>query len=110
MGGAPKFEESQVLPDVSYAGFARMLGIDGVEVDKPEDLAPAWESALAADRPVVLDIRCDPNVPPIPPHATFDQIKATTQAVLKGDPDAWDVFSKGMRTKMAEFFHLGRKH
>jgi pyruvate dehydrogenase (quinone) len=110
MGGAPKFEESQVLPDVSYAGLARELGIDGIEVDKPEDLGSAWDNALAANRPVVLDVRCDPNVPPIPPHATFDQIKATTQAVLKGDPDAWDVVSKGTRTKMAEFFHRSRKH
>jgi pyruvate dehydrogenase (quinone) len=110
MGGAPKFEESQVIPDVSYAGFARSLGFDGVEVDKPEDLASAWDSALNADRPVVLDVRCDPNIPPIPPHASFDQIRAVTESVLKGDPDAWDVVTKGMRTKMTEFFHLGRKH
>jgi pyruvate dehydrogenase (quinone) len=109
MGGAPKFEESQVIPDVSYAGFARSLGFDGVEVDKPDDLAPAWDSALNAGRPVVLDVRCDPNIPPIPPHASFDQIKAVTESVLKGDPDAWDVVTKGMRTKMTEFFHLGRK-
>jgi len=109
MGGAPKFEESQVLPDVSYAAFARGLGLEGIEVDKPDDLAPAWSSALNAGRPAILDVRCDPNVPPNPPHATFDQIKAMTEAVLKGDPDAWDVVSKGLRTKMAEFFHVGRK-
>jgi pyruvate dehydrogenase (quinone) len=52
----------------------------------------------------VLDVRCDPNVPPIPPHATFEQVKATTEAVLKGDPDAWDMVVKGVRTKAAEFF------
>jgi pyruvate dehydrogenase (quinone) len=109
MGGAPKFEQSQVVPDVSYAAFARGLGFDGVEVDKPEDLAPAWTSALSAGRPAVLDVRCDPNVPPIPPHASFEQIKATTEAVLKGDPDAWDVVSRGFKTKMAEFFHVGSK-
>ncbi|HEU0288265.1 MAG TPA: thiamine pyrophosphate-requiring protein [Nocardioidaceae bacterium] len=107
MGGAPKFEESQVLPDVSYSGFARGLGLEGLEVDKPEDLGPAWDRALNAGRPVVLDVRCDPNVPPIPPHATFEQIKATTEAVLKGDPDAWDVVSKGVKTKMTEFFQRG---
>jgi pyruvate dehydrogenase (quinone) len=109
MGGAPKFEESQILPDISYAAFARGLRFEGIEVDKPDDLAPAWRTALNADRPVVLDVRCDPNVPPIPPHATFDQIKAMGEAVMKGDPDAWEVVSKGLKTKMAEFFHVGRK-
>jgi pyruvate dehydrogenase (quinone) len=109
MGGAPRFEASQILPDISYAAFARGLGFEGIEVDKPDDLAPAWRTALNADRPVVLDVRCDPNVPPIPPHATFDQIKAVSEAVLKGDPDAWAVVSKGLKTKMSEFFHVSRK-
>jgi pyruvate dehydrogenase (quinone) len=109
MGGAPKFEESQVLPDISYAAFATGLGFEGVEVDKPADLASAWRNALSADRPAVLDVRCDPNVPPIPPHATFDQIRATTEAVLKGDPDAWEMVTKGLKTKMTEFFRVGGK-
>ena len=71
MEGAPKFTESQVLPDVDYAAFAASLGLQAINVDKPDQLGPAWDSALAAGRPTVLDVRCDPNVPPIPPHATF---------------------------------------
>jgi pyruvate dehydrogenase (quinone) len=102
MGGAPKFEESQSLPDVSYADFASALGLAGITVDDPADLGPAWDQALAADRPVVLDVHCDPNIPPIPPHATFEQIKSTTEAMLKGDPDAWSMFAKGVRTKVQE--------
>jgi pyruvate dehydrogenase (quinone) len=103
MGGAPKFEESQTLPDIGYAEFARSIGLDGIDVFTPDELGPAWDRALAADRPVVLDVRCDPNVPPIPPHATFEQVKATTEAVLKGDPDAWDMVVKGARSKAQEF-------
>ena len=102
MGGAPKFEESQVLPDVSYADLARSIGLTAFEVDKPDDVGPAWDQALAADRPVVLDVRCDPEIPPIPPHASWDQIKSTTEALLKGDPQAWDMITKGMKTKAAE--------
>ncbi|HWO63546.1 MAG TPA: thiamine pyrophosphate-requiring protein [Umezawaea sp.] len=104
MGGAPKFEESQVLPDVDYAGFARSVGLEGITVDDPDDLGPAWDRALTAGRPVVLDVRCDPNIPPIPPHATVEQIESVTEAVLRGDPDAWDVVTKGLRTKVREFF------
>ncbi|MEJ2858119.1 MULTISPECIES: thiamine pyrophosphate-requiring protein [unclassified Saccharothrix] len=105
MGGAPKFEESQVLPDVDYAAFARSVGLVGVNVDSPDDLGAAWDQVLSADRPAVLDVRCDPNVPPIPPHASFDQVKNTAEALLKGDPDAWSVVTKGVRTKVQEFLH-----
>jgi pyruvate dehydrogenase (quinone) len=104
MGGAPKFEESQVLPDVSYADFARVIGLEAIAVDHPEELGPAWDRAFSADGPVLLDVRCDPDVPPIPPHATPEQIKSLTEAVLRGDPDAWDVVVKGVRTKVQEFF------
>jgi pyruvate dehydrogenase (quinone) len=102
MGGAPKFEESQVLPEVSYADFAAGIGLDAVTVDHPDQLGPAWERALSADRPAVLDVRCDPEVPPIPPHATWEQMKATAESVLKGDPAAWHLMIQGAKTKAQE--------
>lgn len=102
MGGAPKFEESQVLPDVSYADFARGLGLEAITVRSPDEVGPAWDRALAADRPAVLDVHCDPEVPPIPPHATFDQAKAAAQAVLKGDPEAGHLLAQGIKTKLQE--------
>jgi pyruvate dehydrogenase (quinone) len=103
MEGAPKFAESQTLPSVDYAGFAASLGLEGVAVDKPGDIGPAWDRALAADRPTVLDVRCDPNVPPIPPHATLDQMKDAGRAILKGDQDRWGVVKEGVKTKIQEF-------
>jgi pyruvate dehydrogenase (quinone) len=102
MEGAPKFTESQVLPDVSYEGFARSLGLNGIAVDKPEQVAAAWEQALAADRPTVLDFRTDPDVPPIPPHATFEQAKDAAKALLKGDASRWGVLKEGLMTKARE--------
>ncbi|AIJ20406.1 thiamine pyrophosphate-requiring protein [Amycolatopsis methanolica] len=102
MGGAPKFEESQSLPEFSYADFARSLGFEAVAVDSPEQLGPAWDRVLSADRPALLDVRCDPEVPPIPPHATFEQIKSTTEAMLKGDRDAWHILVEGLKTKAQE--------
>lgn len=56
----------------------------------------------------MLDVRCDPEVPPIPPHATFEQIKSTTEAVLRGDPNAWHMLVQGARTKAQELLpHQG---
>jgi pyruvate dehydrogenase (quinone) len=102
MEGAPKFTESQRLPDVSYEGFASSLGLQGIAVDEPGKVGAAWDAALAADRPVVIDVRTDPDIPPIPPHATLDQMKDAATAMLKGDPDRWGVIKEGLKTKARE--------
>jgi pyruvate dehydrogenase (quinone) len=108
MEGAPKFAESQRLPDVDYAAFANSLGLQGIYVDKPDDLGPAWDRALAADRPTLLDVRTDPSIPPIPPHATFEQAKATAKSILGGDEDRRSVIVEGIKTKVQEFLpHSG---
>jgi pyruvate dehydrogenase (quinone) len=103
MGGAPKFEPSQSLPDVSYADVANAMGIPGIVVERDDDIGPAWDRALAADGPTVLDMRCDPEMPPIPPHATYEQIKELTTAILKGDPEGLHVMYQGAKTKAQEF-------
>jgi pyruvate dehydrogenase (quinone) len=103
MEGAPRFTESQRLPDVSFEAFATSLGLEGIAVDKPEQVGPAWDRALAADRPVVIDARTDPDVPPIPPHATLEQMKDAAMALLKGDSDRWGVIKEGVKTKVQEF-------
>jgi pyruvate dehydrogenase (quinone) len=90
--GDPKFEGSQDLPDVRYSKFAELIGLNGLFVSEPEQLAGAWSSAFAADKPTVLEVMSDPNVPPLPPHVTWKQAKAYTSAILKGDPDAAGIF------------------
>ncbi|MBF6209779.1 thiamine pyrophosphate-requiring protein [Nocardia puris] len=103
MGGAPKFEDSQALPDVSYADLARCLGFEAVAVDRSDQLGRAWDLALSAQRPVLLDVRCDPDFPPIPPHATWEQLKNTAAAVLRGDPNARHLVTQGVKVKAREF-------
>lgn len=102
MGGTPTFVESQALPDVSYADFARSAGLGATTVTAPDQLAGAWETALEADRPHLLDIHCDPDVPPIPPHATLEQMTDTAKALIKGDTSRWGVIKEGVRTKAQE--------
>ncbi|MFE3032159.1 thiamine pyrophosphate-requiring protein [Streptomyces canus] len=102
MSGAPQFLPSQSLPDVAYADFARSVGLGGMRIEKPQDVQGAWETALAADRPFVLDFRTDPAVPPIPPHATLDQIEAAALSVLKGDSDRAAMVRQGFKAKVQE--------
>jgi len=85
LGGDPKFDASQDLPDFHYADYARMLGLGGIRIDRPEQIGPAWEQALSSDRPFVIDAFTDPNVPPLPPHISFEQAKSFTSAILKRD-------------------------
>ncbi|MEV6753008.1 thiamine pyrophosphate-requiring protein [Streptomyces sp. NPDC051214] len=109
MSGAPQFLPSQALPDVPYADFARTIGLDGVRVEKPGDVEAAWHRALGADRPFVIDFRTDPAVPPIPPHATLDQIEAAALSILKGDSDRTAVVRQGFKAKVQEMLPGRRK-
>jgi pyruvate dehydrogenase (quinone) len=103
MGGAPKFVESQTLPDVDYAAVARSFGLNAVTVTEPDQIGRAWDEAFSADRPTLLDVHTDPDFPPIPPHATFEQAKDAAKALAAGDEDAWGVVKTGFRTKVQEF-------
>lgn len=100
MEGNPKSEMTQKLPDVPYHRFAQMIGLDGIFVDDPERLGSAWDSALAARKPVVLEVKSDPEVPPLPPHITLKQAKSFMFAVAKGDPAEGSMI-KGSLKQMA---------
>jgi pyruvate dehydrogenase (quinone) len=89
--GDPKFDASQDLPDVPYHKFAELIGLKGIFVDDAERVGAAWDQALAADRPVVLEFRTDPNVPPLPPHITLTQAKHFMSTLLHGDPQEGSV-------------------
>ncbi|HWD84287.1 MAG TPA: thiamine pyrophosphate-requiring protein [Solirubrobacteraceae bacterium] len=103
MEGNPKFEGSQDLPDFPYARYAEMLGLHGIKVETPEQVGPAWDEALSAGVPTVVEAVTDPNVPPLPPHITIEQAKALTSAMLAGDPDTPEIVRQSFKQKMQEF-------
>jgi pyruvate dehydrogenase (quinone) len=101
MEGDPKFNASQQLPNVPYHRFAELIGLKGIYVDRPDALGAAWDQALAADRPVVLEVKTDPEVPPLPPHITLDQAKHLTHALYEGDPREGNVIKETAKQVMA---------
>jgi pyruvate dehydrogenase (quinone) len=107
--GSPTVPMTQAIPDVDYAGFAAGLGLGAVSVDNPDALGSAWDQALTASRPTVLDVRTDPNVPPIPPHATFEQALNAAKSVVHGDPHRWGYIKEGLKTKAQELLPGHRK-
>ncbi|RQV13211.1 thiamine pyrophosphate-requiring protein [Burkholderia cenocepacia] len=97
MEGDPKFDASQQIPNVPYYRFATLLGLKGIYVDDPEQLGAAWDEALASDRPVVLEVKSDPEVPPLPPHVTLQQAKHFAETLVKGDPREGNVIVETAR-------------
>ncbi|MCK8787088.1 thiamine pyrophosphate-requiring protein [Roseomonas sp. NAR14] len=108
MEGDPKFEATQTLPNVPYHKFAELIGLKGIYCDMPELVGPAWEEALRSDRPVVLEVKTDPDVPPLPPHITLDQAKKFTSTLLKGDPDEGSVLVNTARQVLGGILPGGR--
>ncbi|WP_233237053.1 thiamine pyrophosphate-requiring protein [Bordetella sp. LUAb4] len=91
INGDPKFSASQDIPSVPYHAFAEMIGLKGIYVDQDDMLGAAWDAALSADRPVVIEVKSDPSVPPLPPHITMTQARAFGKALLQGDPEQGNV-------------------
>ncbi len=103
MAGDPKFEAAQGLPDFPYAAYAELIGLRGIHAETPEEIGPAWDTALAADRPVVIEAVTDPEVASLPPHISFEQARSLTSALLKRDPGSRDIIRRSFREKVQEF-------
>jgi pyruvate dehydrogenase (quinone) len=106
--GDPKWPASQDLLNLPYADFAKLMGLGGRRVTDPEQVGPAWDEALAADRPFVLDMVTDPNVPPLPPHITFAQARGLAGALVSGEPEAGNVVISTARSLLGSILP-GRK-
>jgi pyruvate dehydrogenase (quinone) len=105
MSGDPKFAGSQELPDAPYARWAEMIGLRGIRTDDPAMVGECWEQALASDRPTVLEVVTDPEVPPLPPHITLQQAHSFASAVLHGDPGRRRIIAQSIRQKLPEILH-----
>jgi pyruvate dehydrogenase (quinone) len=102
MSGDPKLQASQVLPDFPFARYAEVIGLKGIRVERPEDVGPAWDEALAAPGPVVYEAITDPEVPPLPPHIRFEQAQKLAKA-LPGDPHRGRIIKESVKGKLEEF-------
>ena len=88
LAGDKKFEASQNIPDFPYAKYAQLIGLEGIRIDKPEQIVPAFDKAMSADKPVVVEAVTDPNVPLLPPHVSPGQAAKFFTALFKGDSEA----------------------
>ena len=103
LAGDPKFMGSQYIPDVPYAKYAELLGFKGVYCDSADRIGAAWDEAFSTtDRPVLLEVKVDQEIPPLPPHISFKQARHMASAMLGDEPERWGVIKKSIKGKAAE--------
>ncbi len=96
--GDPRYDTSQLVEDMDYAEYARLLGLEGIRVDDPDaGRGPRGIAPLPHRKPVLLDVLVDKNVPPLPAHITFEQAKGVAESLVHGDPDAGAVVANSAR-------------
>jgi pyruvate dehydrogenase (quinone) len=103
--GDPKFSGSQDVPPFPYADYARSLGLEGVSMERPDQVGPGWDRALAAARPVVVEARTDPDVPPLPPHITVKQARAFASSMVHGDPNLIGMAKQSVKQLADTYLH-----
>ena len=104
MEGSPKFAESQTLPDVDYAAFARSLGLQGINVDTARrrrpglgagaGRGPADACSTSAATPTCRRSRRTPR---------SSRSSRPPSAILHGDEDAWGFVKQGIKQKVQQY-------
>jgi len=103
LSGDPKYPGTQWIPSIPYSKYAELLGFKGIYCEDGEQVGDAWDEALSAGGPCVLEVKVDPEIPPLPPHITRMQAEKMAKAMVKGDPERVGVMEKSLRGKLAEF-------
>ena len=107
MNGNPRFDASQDIPDVRYSKFAELIGLKGIYVDDPKYLGAAWDEALSANRPCVLEVKTDREIAPLPPHVSLKEAKQFMFSMAK-DEDAGHVVADTARQVINAVLHKER--
>jgi pyruvate dehydrogenase (quinone) len=105
--GVGKTGSTQSIPDFPYHKYAELLGLKGIFVDDPEKVGSAWDEALAADRPVILECYTDPNVPPLPPHITLEEAK-NFMTMMTSEPELGSVLKNSAKQVLASVWPSGK--
>ncbi|MEO7128802.1 MAG: thiamine pyrophosphate-requiring protein [Rhodoferax sp.] len=98
--GDGKTPLTQSIPNFPYHRYAELLGLKGIYCDDPERITEAWREALAADRPVIIEFKADPNVPPLPPHITLKDAR-NFMTMMGDEPELASVIANSAKQVLA---------
>lgn len=100
--GNPEYGVELYNPD--FAKFAEACGGLGITVERPEEIRPALESALASGRPTIVEVLVDPFEPPMPARINATQALRFAKALAKGQPSGGKIALTIFRDKLNELF------
>jgi len=90
------------LQEIDFAKFAEACGGLGFSVERPDEIRPTLESAMASGRPCVVEVLVDPFEPPMPPKVTLKQAKNFAEALVEGQPHGGKIALTIFRDKINE--------
>ncbi|WP_066833692.1 thiamine pyrophosphate-requiring protein [Rufibacter ruber] len=100
--GNPKFDASQVLPEFNFSAYAESLGLKGIRIETPDQIDDALQQALAADRPVVVEVLADPEIVPFTTQVAAQSADNIAAAIQKGDKAAGQHLEEPLEGAVAE--------
>ena len=86
----------------NFAKYAEACGGVGFTVERPEEIRPALERAIASGKPAIVEVVVDPNEPPMPPKVTVAQAAHLAEALVKGQPEGGKIALTLFRDKLNE--------
>lgn len=90
------------LQPIDFVKFAEACGGLGLRVTKGEELRPAFQAALSAGKPALVEVVVDPNEPPMPPKVELKQAMHFAEALAKGQPNGGRIATTLFRDKINE--------
>jgi len=102
--GEGRTPSTQSIPNFPYHKYAELIGLKGIYCENPEQISAAWKEALHADRPVIIEFKADPNVPPLPPHITLKDAK-NFMTMMRNEPELGSVLKNSAKELLANVLH-----
>lgn len=92
------------LHNPNFALYAEACGGVGFTVEKPHEIRPSLERAMAAGKPAIVEVVVDPFEPPMPSKVTLEQATHFARALIKGQPEGGKIALTLFRDKLNELF------
>jgi pyruvate dehydrogenase (quinone) len=91
------------LEPIDFVKFADACGGVGFRCERPEEIRPAFEAMLAADKPAIVEAVVDQFEPPLPPRIKTQQALHFAEALVRGEPNAGRIALTAFRDKWLEY-------
>ncbi|MFL6277100.1 MAG: thiamine pyrophosphate-dependent enzyme [Blastocatellia bacterium] len=98
--GNPHF--GVALQPIDFAAFARACGANGLTLTEASEAEAVLREAFAQPGPTLIEAVIDPNEPPMPGKITTDQALKFSEAMMRGDKDAWKIIKTVVEDRIRE--------